>query len=333
MAVSTKTRILIWSRAANRCCICRSALFMNDVSTDNPSLVGDIAHIVAESPDGPRGDSPLTADQRDLYANLILLSKAHHKLVDDNHNAFAVAKLQEIKAAHEHWVCEALQGFDAAKQRSIEIYANYIQEWGERAALDRWEGWTSYLLGSGQPQLAKEDTVRIAALQDWLFNRVWPDHFPSLRTAFENFRRVLSDLHQVFLDGVDDHDRDRLYTAKRYHRARTDEDRARAERMFSFQVDLVFDLTLELTRAANYVCDRVRELLDPNFRMLEGVVIATSGPYMIFNWKKHRAEYRDGERTEMPYAGLREFMVVRKDRDYHWGEGTSIDDPDCRCAE
>lgn len=122
------------------------------------------------------------------------------------------------------------------------------------------------------------------------------------------------------------------YTAKRYHHARTDADRTRAERQFDFQVDLVFDLTLELTRAANYVCDRVRESLDPDFRMAEGLLVAMSGPYMALNWKKYRVTYRGQERTEFPYPGLPQFMVIRKDRDYHWGEGTSIDDPECRCA-
>jgi hypothetical protein len=171
--------------------------------------------------------------------------------MDDNPTQFPVERLQEVKASHERWVREALQGFDEEKQRSIETYANYVQEWMTRAALDRWEAWTSFLLGSGQPKLAKEDNDRLAALRGWLFNRVWPEHFPVLRASFGNFWQVLSDLHGVFVEGVDDHEGEWLYTAKRYNDARTDGDRKRAERQFDFQVDLVFDLTLELTRAAN----------------------------------------------------------------------------------
>ena len=47
-----------------------------------PSLVGEIAHMVAESQDGPRGVSPLTIAQRNSYPNLLLLCLEDHKLVD-----------------------------------------------------------------------------------------------------------------------------------------------------------------------------------------------------------------------------------------------------------
>lgn len=48
--------------------------------------------------------------------------------------------------------------------------------------------------------------------------------------------------------------------------------------------------------------------------------------------KRHRVAYHGDQRTRMPfpYPGLDTFKVIRKDRDYHFGEGTSIDDPDFR---
>ncbi|WP_063002578.1 hypothetical protein [Nocardia mikamii] len=42
--------------------------------------LGEIAHIVADSPNGPRGDSPLTAAARNDYQNLILLCNQHHRV-------------------------------------------------------------------------------------------------------------------------------------------------------------------------------------------------------------------------------------------------------------
>ena len=42
---------------------------------------------------------------------------------------------------------------------------------------------------------------------------------------------------------------------------------------FSEHVRLVSDLFFELTRAANLVCDRVRETIFPGYRLKEGVVL------------------------------------------------------------
>jgi len=84
---------------------------MDASPTDDESIVGDECHIVAKSPTGPRGESPLTSKQRDHYDNLILLCRVHHKLVDDQPNTYTVQCLGEMKAVHEKWVRENLQGF------------------------------------------------------------------------------------------------------------------------------------------------------------------------------------------------------------------------------
>jgi hypothetical protein len=51
-------------------------------SADDPAFLGEIAHIVADSRQGPRGTSPLTDEQRDMHTNLILLCGDHHKIID-----------------------------------------------------------------------------------------------------------------------------------------------------------------------------------------------------------------------------------------------------------
>lgn len=330
MAVSPKTRLLIWSRSGYQCAMCNRELFVDEVDTDDPSLVGDIAHIVGEKEKAARGHSLLTAEQRDLFSNLVLLCKEHHKIVDDHEAKYTVDVLKEIKTKHEKAVREALSGPDKAKQRSIERYAADLEVWAQRADLENWEAWTSHMLGSGQPKMSKESMALLQSLRDWLFGRVWPEHFPEIRDALESFRRVLADLLSVFGDHAKEAG-DWLDTDKFYHNAEpgTKEER-RAFRQFEFHVDLVFDLTLELTRAANLVCDSVRNSLDPAFRLKDGLLIAQSGPNMHFQFTRHRVQYSVAQRTSAPYPGLEGFKLCRKDRDYHWGEGASIDDPDCR---
>lgn len=132
MAVSDKTRKVLWGRSGNRCAICRRLLVMNATDSDTESVIGDECHIVAHEPDGPRGDSSLTAEERDNYPNLILLCKVHHKLVDDQPNTYPVERLEEIKRRHEIWVRETLKVEGKTSQSSSKPFVAYRIETGKQ---------------------------------------------------------------------------------------------------------------------------------------------------------------------------------------------------------
>jgi hypothetical protein len=68
---------------------------------------GEAAHIVARSPNGPRGEGPRPAGI-DGYDNLILLCPNDHKVIDDRPTEFTVASLTERKRLHSAWVKPAL---------------------------------------------------------------------------------------------------------------------------------------------------------------------------------------------------------------------------------
>lgn len=333
MSVSEKTKIMLWGRSVYRCNYpdCRCRLFVDETRTDDPTLIGEICHIVARQEAGPRGESTLTTEQRDRYANLILLCRNHHKIIDDNPDEYSVEVLHTMKEQHEQWVEDSLPDYDPRKQRDDEVYATYVDEWAGRVSLDRWDAWTSQLMSSGQPSLWEDDYEPLEQATRWLFGRVWPGRYPELEAAFDNFNSVLSDLLMTFKSRMERRG-DWLWTEKWYHRADGLEQRDRLHKEFEFHVDLVMDLTLEVTRAANYVCDRVREFLDPSFRMEEGLLLAQSGPYVIDEWSLHRAQYRGEERTLNPYPGLERFKVERGRRDMNFGEGSSLDDPNCKIA-
>lgn len=327
MGVELKTKIMLWGRSAHRCNFpeCRRELLVDEIGTDDPSLIGEICHIVARKPDGARGESSLTPAERDLYANLIMLCRNHHKIVDDTPAKYTVDVLHGMKQEHEKWVSESLPSYDSRKQRDDEVYATYVYEWIRQVDLDNWSSWTSNLLGSGQPKLWQQQVDPLAEVTRWLFGRVWPGRYPELEASLENFNLVLSDLLSTFLSRTEERG-ERLWTVKSYQQARSQAEYDALLREFDFHVDLVQDLTLELTRAANYVCDRVREYLDPTFRIKEGMVLALSGPHLD-GWHHHRVQYHEEERTSRPYANLDTFKVVRKTRDEHFGTGKSVDDP------
>ena len=107
MAISDKDRKRLWAKSGNRCAICRQELIKTN---DNQSdfNIGEECHIVSSKPSGPRHESGW--ENYDVYENLILLCRNHHKTIDDISNILLFPKesLIEIKSKHEAWVKEEL---------------------------------------------------------------------------------------------------------------------------------------------------------------------------------------------------------------------------------
>lgn len=105
MAISDKTRKILWARAGGRCSKCRISLVTEGTDTDDPSVIGQEAHIISEAPTGPRhADLP----DYDIYDNLLLLCGNDHKPADEQWRHYTVEKLRQIKGEHEAWVARRL---------------------------------------------------------------------------------------------------------------------------------------------------------------------------------------------------------------------------------
>jgi hypothetical protein len=325
VAISLKSQKLLWGRAAARCSLpeCRILLVEDPAEADDPTLIGENCHVVAESNGGPRADPSLPQEQRDTYANLILLCRNHHRLIDDQPIIYPVERLQEIKVAHEQWVRASL-GVDESKLRDDAIYADYVDRWEAMAHLDEWKGWSSFILGSGQPRIRRDVDQSLADLRPWLISRVWSGRYPALERAFLNFGRVLQDFQNTYRSHLSDRDKGELmFTEKFYQIDRWDpEAYTRLSQQYDFHVDLVSDLMVELTRAANLICDEVRSHLSHAYRLDEGRLMVQRGPDINFQWAEFVPLYLTEERqAENPYPGLEAFYDVRTARDWHIGEG------------
>lgn len=324
MAISLKTHKMLWGRAASRCAICQMELVMDASETDDESIIGEACHIVAQSFDGPRGKSHLTPEQRDKYANLILLCNVHHKLIDDQPNKYTIEELLDIKAKHEQSVRDRLD-FDPERQREDEVYAGYVEEWERRLMLSQWKQWASWLLSNGQPALGHEMKTALEDSRGWLLSRIWPGRYPELESAFLNFRLVVQDFCVVFSEHAVRRDNEGWETEAFYRIDEWDPELYRKlADDYDFHVALVEDLILELTRAANYICDMVRQFLMRSYRINEGVLLIEGGPYMDLSYKTYRVEYRGEERTERPYLGLEDFKVLRFKRNLYFGEKPEV---------
>ena len=71
-------------------------------------MVADECHIVSPKEQGPRFDASFPEDQVDDLANLILLCRIHHKMVDDQCETYTVEVLRLLKANHEKLVSSTL---------------------------------------------------------------------------------------------------------------------------------------------------------------------------------------------------------------------------------
>lgn len=111
----------VWARAAGRCEFlgCNVPIW-KDVLTSKEANVADLAHIVAASPDGPRGDpvlSPLLAKDA---SNIMLLCGTHHGIVDDKQleTIYTIDILRGYKRRH-HERIERLTAIDESRRSVV----------------------------------------------------------------------------------------------------------------------------------------------------------------------------------------------------------------------
>lgn len=77
---------------------------------DAAAFLGEMAHIVADSRQGPRGDSTMSDEERDSHTNLLLLCGDHHKTIDSQPRTYSVPVLRRIKEDHEWRIRRATGG-------------------------------------------------------------------------------------------------------------------------------------------------------------------------------------------------------------------------------
>lgn len=122
-----------------------------DLSVDDLTQIvyndQQIAHIIADSPDGPRGCADSALYAKDIN-NLMLMCPDHHKLIDSDVEKFTVEYLDSMKKRHEERVRQLLS-IQPEMQRTIVIYHANI--------------------GSNVVHIPYESTV----------DALWPDAYPS----------------------------------------------------------------------------------------------------------------------------------------------------------
>ena len=339
IGIHARRRLLI--RSGGVCAFpgCQKPLLEPTVDGREDTNVGIECHIVAQkdSPNVARSVSSLSETEKETFAhliedrhgfdNLVMMCLRHSEIIDDPAQDYSVEAVVEMKSAHEAAVDPRQRSRSRPSDDAALAYAEIVDGWEQHFAIPDWRWRMSPLMG-GHPQLRQEVFDELTSGREWLFSRVWSRQIPELEEALENFRRVCSDLQAV----LSQHPHETLaesgivaiarfyndpgYRGREYDHA----EHAKLGAMYEFYAELVMDLALELTRAANLVCDVVRERLDSRYRVDEGVVTIESGPYMDFSSRVHRPHYAPGAGSA-PYPGLKDFLEDRSDRDETHGGG------------
>lgn len=79
---------------------CGRGLVTPDSDFEKGAIIAEMAHIVADSREGPRGNVPMSEAQRGSHENQIVLCPGHHKIVDSQPQTYSVQVLRQMKADH-----------------------------------------------------------------------------------------------------------------------------------------------------------------------------------------------------------------------------------------
>src|SRR5690348_742444 len=101
--IPPSVKFRLWGKAAGRCQYegCPQRLWLDEL-TQAEFNTAYIAHIIADSPTGPRGHEKWSELLESDISNLMLLCDKHHRLIDIADVAgHSVTRLQTMKRQHE----------------------------------------------------------------------------------------------------------------------------------------------------------------------------------------------------------------------------------------
>lgn len=315
---------LLWGRAGGLCSICRIKLSEDKKASNDAYPFGEQAHIVAEEPEGPRGKSSLTADQRNSYHNLILLCPTCHTKIDKSADDYPIELLHRLKSQHELWFEKSrVSAADKLKQANDYIYAEIVDTAAKLCMFDQWEIWTGWAL-STSPSWQRQWTDNVERFRCRIIRAVWPGTMPELEHALKTLSINLAMALKSFSKHCHLEEDSWLREVRFYRNADGTEEYDRLLAAYHAWVDEQADFLFEATKSANWVADIVRRELNPSFFAVPGKFVVTVGPNMSLAFVTRVAEYSEEQKQAEPEAAMAKLQAdhdaERKRNTELWGE-------------
>lgn len=308
MSIGQKDIKLLWGRAAGRCSICGELLSADNMSEEFAYLIGEQAHVVGEKTNAARGKSNIDEEKRNSYHNLILLCPNCHTRVDKNPEDYSVEKLFIIKSEHELKVQEtfALLTKDSKEEAVKIVYSSLIDSTVELCDINNWSNWlselNSYSMGISDDMV---ENLRSFIIQGLKAN--YPDEKKALDRSIKTLVYILYDILEVyFLHVTFDSERDKWFGEKFYKtNGNFNINYHNDLEIFEEWVKKVFDLSIEATKALNWIADEVRKELNPLFYAEKGKFSFFTGPYENMKNMLHYPCFTEKEKSDLPNSYIR----------------------------
>lgn len=295
MGITQKDIKLLWGRSGNRCSICRRELTQDKEFNNSSFTLGEQAHIIGESEDGPRGNSNLTLEERNTYHNLILLCPNHHKEIDSDEELWSIEKLYKAKSEHELWVTQTLsETIDHVNLANQTAISSMIDNAVTLCDLDNWSNWTSFALAP-DPTWRKEYPDNIYKFRQKIIAMIWPKNYNNLKISTIVFSKLLHEASSTFMNHVDEYDG--IYYPHKFYKAYGyNENYENDLKEYNLWLDNSHKLLKEATKALNWFADEVRENINPYFFMEKWKFLVQEGPFSDMSYRTSLFEFTDLEK-------------------------------------
>lgn len=125
MAIAEKVKRKLWAASGGFCVKpdCHAELF-SFFENGELSNIEELAHIIGQKIDGPRGNDEMPLNERDEFENIVLLCPTCHRLVDKNPRIFPASMIIEWKQNHLQSIKSLFTG---QKFKTREEIRNYLE--------------------------------------------------------------------------------------------------------------------------------------------------------------------------------------------------------------
>lgn len=125
LSASLKREIL--AKSAGRCEFKGCGKYLNTEKVTGKKIrLDEHAHIISDSPKGPRGDEMLSLQLGNDISNIMLLCLDHHKLIDTDSENYSIEQLKSMKKEHEEGIEFYLNRIHTQQKTKVVIYKSNI---------------------------------------------------------------------------------------------------------------------------------------------------------------------------------------------------------------
>lgn len=272
--VDLATRVAIWGKAGGRCSEsqCRRILIYRPDEAADASLVGEVCHIKARSPGGPRYDGNYPEEFRESYDNVLLMCRIHHKIVDDHPEIYSVEKLKAIKNDHEAWVDSQLSGKEKDARSIREKYSVLVAAIEKQLCFDTADRWLSFMGSDEYPRIEKKFSDILFGFPTWVVRQFWPGLIPDIEATVMNLVKTIDDYTRFFVQYSSPKEFPEFYAIPKFYQSNEwDEDRYdRQGKKWEGAIAQARERSLEIAKALNLLIKIVRANVVMDYRTEEG---------------------------------------------------------------